>query len=139
MACPWAAPHASPEPPPAAVDRAHEELSDLLADLDRELAEIETLLAAAHFHAVVSVAELTRELLSRHEGHPKLNARRARLEVMIATAQVALGQRAVAQRSMMRALHAEPALSLDGRTTSPKVLELLREARRRPDIRRAAP
>ena len=130
MACPWAAPHASSETSPAAVDRAHEELSELLANLDRELAEIETLLASAHFHAVVSVAELTRELLSGHEGHPELKTRRARLEVMIATAQVALGQRAVAQRSMMRALYADPALSLDEGTTSPKVLELLREARR---------
>jgi len=118
------------------VDR---DLSDLLADLDRELVEIETLLASAHFHAVVSVAELTREMLSTHEGQPELNTRRARLEVMIATAQVALGRRVVAQRSMMRALQAEPALCLDERTTSPKVLELLREARRRSDIGQAEP
>ena len=139
MAGPWATPHASPEPSPPAVDRAHEELSDLLADLDRELADIETLLASAHFHAVVSVAELTRERLSTLGGQSELNTRRARLEVMTATAQVALGRQPVAQRSMMRALRAEPALSLDEHTTSPKVVELLREARRRSDIGQAEP
>jgi hypothetical protein len=137
--CPSAALHASPEPSPPAANPPREDLSNLLAHLDRELAEIDTLLASAHFHSVVSVAKLTRQLLSAREGQPELSTRRARLEVMTATAQVALGRRGVAQRSMMRALQAEPALSLDESTTSPKVLELLREARRHSDIGQAEP
>jgi hypothetical protein len=40
---------------------------------------------------------------------------------------------------MMRALQAEPALSLDESTTSPKVLELLREARRHSGLGQAEP
>ncbi len=139
VAFPCAARHASPEPSAPAVDRAREDLSDLLAHVDRELTEIDALLASSHFHAVLSVAELTRELLSTLEGQPLLGTRWARLEVMTATAQVALGRRAVAQRSMMRALQAEPTLSLDERTTSPKVLELLWEARRRSNIGQPKP
>jgi hypothetical protein len=134
LACPSAALHASPNPFPAAADRADKDLSVLLAHVDRELAEIDGLLASSHFHTVLSVATSTRDLLNSVDGQLQLSVRRARLEVMVATAEIALGRRAVAQRSMMRALQAEPALSLDGRETSPKVMELLREAHRRSNI-----
>lgn len=54
---------------------------------------------------------------------------RARLEVLAATAQVAFGDEAAARASIERALRAEPALALDARTTSPKLLRVLDEAR----------
>ena len=139
MACPVAAPHASPEPSPPVASRDGEDLSALLSDVDRELTEIDALLASSHFHVVLSLADGTRGLLNTLEGQPELATRRARLEVMAATAEIALGRRASAQQSMLRALQAEPALSLDERETSPKVLELLREARRRPEIGQPEP
>jgi hypothetical protein len=102
-----------------------------LARVDQELAEIDGLLATAHFHTALAVAGATRDLLDLFGGDPQLGARRARLEVMAATAEVALGQRAAARRSMLRALRAAPDLALDERDVSPKLLQLLREARRR--------
>jgi len=102
-----------------------------LAQVDQELAEIDTLLATAHFHTALAVVGATRDLLDRFEEDPQLGARRARLEVMAATAEVALGQRAPARRSMLRALRAAPELALDEGEASPKLLELLREARLR--------
>ena len=46
MACPVAAPHASPEPSPPVASRDGKDLSALLSDVDRELTEIDALLAA---------------------------------------------------------------------------------------------
>ena len=102
-----------------------------LAQVDQELAEIDRLLATAHFHTALAVLGATRDLLDRFGEDPQLGVRRARLEVMAATAEVALGQRTPARRSMLRALRAAPDLTLDEREASPKLLELLREARRR--------
>ena len=99
--------------------------------MDQELAGIDRLLATAHFHTALAVAGATRDLLDRFGEDPQLGVRRARLEVMAATAEVALGQRTPARRSMMRALRAVPDLVLDEREASPKLLELLREARLR--------
>lgn len=79
-----------------------------LAQVDQEIAEIDRLLATAHFHTALAVAGATRDLLDRSGGDPQLGARRARLEVMAATAEVALGQRTPARRSMVRALRAAP-------------------------------
>lgn len=103
-----------------------------LARLDVELAEIDGLLAEAHFRTVLRLAKTTRELLDGMAPDSRLASRRARLEVMTATAQVALGQRAQARRSMQRALLADPGLALDEGQTSPKVFGLLRELRARP-------
>jgi len=105
-----------------------------LARVDQELAELDALLATAHFRTALAVAEPTRELLAGFGEHPQLGGRRARLELMAATAEVALGRRDRARQSMIRALRADPTLVLDEREASPKVLELLRTARRRTGI-----
>jgi len=119
-------------PRPEAVAAAESQgATARLAQVDRELAEIDGLLATAHFHTALAVVPATRDLLDRVAGHPQLGARRARLETQAATAQVALGRRAQARRSLERALRADPDLALDERQASPKVLELLREARTR--------
>jgi hypothetical protein len=107
--------------------------------VDQELAEIDTLLATAHFHAALAVARATRDLLDRVGEHPQRGPRQARLEVMAATAEIALGRRMPARRSMLRALRAAPDLDLDEREASPKLLELLREARRRMNSAEPAP
>jgi len=102
--------------------------------VDRELAEIDALLATAHFRTALAIVESTRGLLAGFGEHPRLGGRWARLEMMAATAELALGQRNRARQSMVRALRADPTLSLDEQEASPKVLELLREARRRTGI-----
>ena len=55
--------------------------------------------------------------------------RRARADVVAATAQVALGRDDEARRSFERALAADPALRLDPATTSPKVRRAFDAAR----------
>ena len=120
-------PEAAPAPRPATAEDAG--ATAALARVDQELGEIDTLLATAHFHTALAVAQATRDLLDRIGEHPQRGARQARLEVMAATAEVALGRRMPAQRSMLRALRADPNLDLDEREASPKLLELLREAR----------
>jgi hypothetical protein len=130
------------EPPAVAAARAvsEAELEERQADAvdgaarveraDREIAEIAELLAGAHFRTALALAESARDLLDAAGEDPLHDERRARLEVAIATAEVALGRRAQARESMRRALRAAPDLALDERTTSPTVLEALREARR---------
>jgi hypothetical protein len=104
--------------------------ADRLAELDRELAEIDALLATAHFHTVLALVIQPRGQLDTLGPDTGLVARRVRLEVMAATAEIALGRRSQARRSLQRALGADSRLSLDEQATSPKVLSLLRELRR---------
>ena len=118
----------------APVDPEHRGGSARLAQLDHQLAEVDALLTAAHFYTALALARATRDRLDTLAANPHHAARRARLEVMAATAEVALGQRARALESMMRALRADPGLSLDERETSPKVLKLLWDARRRTGV-----
>jgi hypothetical protein len=123
---------ALPQASPAVPARRLRGDEDGLARLDVEIAELDGLLAEAHFHTVLALANATRELLDGLDPDSRLASRRAHLEVMTATAQVALGQRARARRSLRRAILADPDLTLDEREISPKVLGLLRELRAQP-------
>jgi len=58
-----------------------------------------------------------------------LPPRWARLEMLQATAELALARDADARASMVRALAADPALALDPATTSPKVLRVFESIR----------
>jgi hypothetical protein len=98
-------------------------------DIDLELDEIDRMVAEARFLSALSVARSTRSALDERPSSEALRARRVRLEVLSATAEVALGRQADARASLLRALRAEPALRLDPATTSPKVLESLEAAR----------
>jgi hypothetical protein len=131
---PGAVPPDGPGSSASARTRDDEAGAPRLARVDQELAEIDALLATAHFRTALAVAEPTRGLLAGFGEHPRLGGRRARLEMMAATAEIALGRRDRARQSMIRALRADPTLILDEREASPKVLELLREARRRTGI-----
>ena len=102
---------------------------DPLVQLDRELAEIDVLLATAHFHTVLALASKSRGQLDTFGPGAGLAARRVRLEVMAATAEIALGRREQARRSLQRALGVDARLVLDEQATSPKILSLLRELR----------
>lgn len=88
---------------------------------DAALRSAEEKLRDADFEAaLVSAQRLSRQLGSPG-AEPGARARKARAEIVAATAQVALGRDEEARRSFDRALQADPALRLDPATTSPKV------------------
>jgi hypothetical protein len=125
-----AAAPATPAAPDPSADQQRRATAARLAELDHQLDEIEGLMWGAHFHTALAMVQATRELLDEEGALAQLASRRARLEVQAATGELALGERARARQSMIRALQADPALDLDARDTSPKLLELLRQARR---------
>lgn len=100
-----------------------------LAALDRELDGIATVLRAAHFRTTLALADDARELFDAAAPGSALARRRARLEVMAATAELALGHRGRARQALERASRADPRLALDETTTSPRIVSLWRSVR----------
>ena len=117
--------------PLACAAAAASEPGPPLREIDRRIAQIETALAEAHFRSALG---LTRSALSLLDPvgpqESGVAPRRARLEVLAATAEVARGRRAEARNHLVRALRADPSLALGPRDTSPRLLALLPEARR---------
>lgn len=111
------------------VRTRHSEHSELLGRVDEALDEIERMIEDAYFRTALGMVETGRGRLDELGLLSALNPRRARLEVLAATAEVALDLRIKAMGSMRRALRADPGLTLDERRTPPKVYALLREAR----------
>jgi hypothetical protein len=109
------------------------------AELDRQIAEIDALLAEAHFRTALSLTRATLNRLPSASTRPEEASRRARLNVMAATAQIALGQRPLAGLLLERALRADPTLVFDDKEFSPKLVELVAEARRRSGAAEARP
>ena len=107
------------------------ELAPSLAEVDRRIGQIEAALAAAHFRSALELtrgaAALLDPLTPATEG---VAPRRARHELLTATAEVARGRRTQARDHLARALRADPSLELSERDTSPRLLALLPEARR---------
>jgi hypothetical protein len=95
--------------------------------LGRELSEIEALVVAAHFRTALALARASRP----HASEGISSRERAQLDVLVATAEVALGHRSAAKAAMRRALAIEPTLVL-ARTVSPKVRAVFDEARGTP-------
>ena len=109
-------------PPPPAID---------FGPFDERIAGAEDSLLRARFRDVL---QTTDELRSQLEGWPPgsgVRERRARLEVLGASALIALGLPGRAAESFARALEADPGLTLDPATTPPKVRSLLEEVRER--------
>jgi len=100
-----------------------------LTDVDQELGEIGSLVEEAHFRTALAVASATRSLLQQAGDTPAVRVRRGRLEVLCATAAIALGHEEEARAYMEAALAQAPDLQLDATSTSPKVMALLGEAR----------
>jgi hypothetical protein len=98
------------------------------AEVDALLAETADHVRAARFDAALASAERARSDLAALPGRAR-RTRSARLEVWAATAELALGRDAEARASLGRALDADPALRLDGATTSPKVRRALEDVR----------
>jgi len=111
------------------AEREEEARAAQLLALRRALAETRDQVQGARFDAALASADALR---SRLAAAPDGTARRgleAELEVLAATAQLALGREEGAQASLRRALEAELELALDPRATSPKVLRALERAR----------
>jgi len=101
--------------------------------VDALLERCEAELRAAHFEeALASAAEVRARLDARSDRTGNADAaRRVRLEIASATADVALEHRDAALEALERALAADPGLELDPALTSPKVLAVFRAARSR--------
>jgi len=111
---------------------AASEVAAPLAEVDRRIDQIEKAIGEAYFQTALALTRSAQELLDPLAADPaQVAPRRARIEVLAATAEVALGHRAQAREHLVRALQADPTLSLDERDTSPRLLALLPEARRR--------
>lgn len=88
---------------------------------DAALGEAEQRLRKADFESALAAATRLRGEIGTRRAAPGAAARRARAEVVAATAEIALGREDSARRSFERALAADPSLTLDASTTPPKV------------------
>jgi hypothetical protein len=116
--------------PLACASAAAGELAPSLAEVDRRIGQIEAALAAAHFRSALELTRGAAALLDPLAPATEVASRRARLEVLTATAEVARGRRTQARDHLARALRADPSLELSEDDTSPRLLALLPEARR---------
>lgn len=87
-------------------------------------------LRQARFELALERVARGRQILEAAAPAPELADQRAQLEVLAATAQIALGQENAARESLARALRARPSLRLDPTLHSPKLVQLLDVVRR---------
>jgi len=112
-------------PPPAPVEPVPERPSPPLPDASEQIAGAEKALREARFELALEWVERGRREL---EGQGPAG-QRATLEVLAATAEIALGREDAARESLERALRAEPVLSLDPTRHSPKLVRLFEKVR----------
>lgn len=101
----------------------------ILLEIDGLMSQVEERVRRARFDEALTVAGTTRVALDEMRKDSDLPPRWVKLEVLQATAELALGLTAAARASMRRALVADPTLSLDPATTSPKVLRVFESIR----------
>ncbi len=95
----------------------------VLEEMD-PIAAAENALREARFELALEWVERGRRLLEAEGPTREGPRRRAQLEVLAATAEIALGREDAARESLKRALRAEPELSLDPARHSPKLVRL---------------
>jgi hypothetical protein len=93
------------------------------------IAAAEKALREARFELALEWVERGRSQLEAQRPTREGAGRRAQLEVLAATAEIALGQEAAARGSLERALRAEPELRLDPTRHSPKLVRLFDQVR----------
>jgi hypothetical protein len=93
------------------------------------IAAAEKALQEARFELALEWVERGRRLLETHDPARERPDRRAQLEVLAATAEIALGREDAARESLERALRAQSELSLDPARYSPKLVRLFEEVR----------
>ncbi|MDJ0866734.1 MAG: hypothetical protein QNK03_11545 [Myxococcota bacterium] len=113
-------PAPAPIPAPRVVD---------WSAIDAEIEQADELLFEARFRQALDLIARARDRVEGRNGDSGAAPRRARVEVLAATAEVALGDTEAAHRSFRRALAADPGLDLDPRATPPKVLRAFEAAR----------
>jgi hypothetical protein len=106
---------------------AASEPSSTLTALDEALSEVQLLLSEAHFLSGLGVAQSTSRWAQGLPTSDDVLERRALLQVMIATAQVALGEHDSARESLRGAVDLDPWLVLPEKTTSPKLVRIFRQ------------
>jgi hypothetical protein len=116
---------------PAAPELAAELEGFDFREIDAQIAAAAGHLNQARFRAAAELADLARARLARFSAAPAVRERRARLELVSASARVALGDADEARNSLERALAADRELSLDTKSAPPKLLRLFEEARER--------
>jgi len=99
-----------------------------LTGVDALLREAQDVLIEARFRDVIDATDLLRTQLRSMGTSRGVMERRARIEIMAATAQIALGRAADAAQSFARALEADPELELS-EATPPKIRRMLEEVR----------
>jgi murein DD-endopeptidase MepM/ murein hydrolase activator NlpD len=118
-------------PPPSLPVRAVASTKINRIEVESLIERGEKQLRDARFEAALESADAARALLGASPT-PSEKENRVRLEIVSATAAVALGDHDAARSSLRRALQANPDLTLDPALVSPKVLRALRAARRHP-------
>ena len=116
-----------------AEQRASDQARAARTEAVLELVQIgETQLAGARYRSAQQTADRAREALASAfdaDARPL----RARLELVSATAQIAMGDANGALASMQRALRADPSLVLESSDTSPKVMAVFHTAQSNAD------
>jgi hypothetical protein len=96
---------------------------------DAVLMEVDTKLCLARFEDALAASREGRRTLADLPRTARSDRQRARLEVLAATAQLALGREASARRHLAFALELDPNLRLDAAETSPKVMAVFQDVR----------
>jgi hypothetical protein len=116
-------PERAPEPVPASLDAFD------FAPIDAQIAEADDALKQARFQASADLSDLARARLLHLVTAPAVRARRVRVELLGATARLALGQDEDARSCVERALREDPNLVPDPAESPPKLQRLVSEAR----------
>ena len=97
--------------------------------IDLKLGAAEAQVRGARFQQALRTADQIRPQLASIDAAPGGILRRTQLEVLSATAQIALGRNQAARESFQRALAADPELELDAGSTSPKIRRVFETVR----------
>ena len=117
----------SPGPGPATASSAVLDLSAI----DAQIADAATHLGAARFQAAADLSDLARARLLHLAEAPPVRERRVRVELLGATARLALGREEDARTCIQRALREDPDLVADPAVSPPKLLRLVSQERER--------
>ena len=111
------------------VASREEKIRSEFRELRGAVGTLEEQVRSAQFERAVAAAPALRSRLARAPAGGTRTSLTAQTEVLVATAELALGRNDAAEASLKRALAADPQLALDPSTTPPKVVRALAAAR----------